>query len=70
MTVTVKQRPGVWWTFNLKRYQLPLRGNWKLDGDGGAGVGPSAEALVVGFVKRIVHVGTTTSCILARTVPS
>ena len=43
MTVTVETGPGVWWTFNLKRVSnSPLRGNWKLDGDGGAGVGPSA----------------------------
>ena len=43
MTVTVETAPGVWWTFNLKRVSnSPLRGNWKLDGDGGAGVGPSA----------------------------
>ena len=43
MTVTVETGAGVWWTFNLKRVSnSPLRGNWKLDGDGGAGVGPSA----------------------------
>ena len=43
MTVTVETVAGVWWTFNLKRVSnSPLRGNWKLDGDGGAGVGPSA----------------------------
>ena len=43
MTVTVETAAGVWWTFNLKRVSnSPLRGNWKLDGDGGAGVGPSA----------------------------
>jgi len=43
MTVTVETGPGVWWTFNLKRVSnSPLKGNWKLDGDGAAGVGPSA----------------------------
>ena len=43
MTVTVETAPGVWWTFNLKRVSnSPLKGNWKLDGDGAAGVGPSA----------------------------
>ena len=43
MTVTVETGPGVWWTFNLKRVSnSPIKGNWKLDGDGAAGVGPSA----------------------------
>lgn len=43
MTVTLETAPGVWWTFNLARVSnSPLAGNWKLDGEGAASVGPSA----------------------------
>ncbi len=43
LTVTVEAGAGVWWTFNLARVSnSPLIGNWKLDGEGAAGVGPSA----------------------------
>ena len=43
MSLTVETAAGVWWSFNLKRVSTsPLKGNWKLDGDGAAGVGPSA----------------------------
>jgi len=43
MTVTVETAAGVWWTFNLARVSnSPLAGNWKLDGEGAASVGPSA----------------------------
>jgi hypothetical protein len=42
MTVTVDSGTG-WWTFNLVRSSnSPLAGNWKLDVNGGAGVGPAA----------------------------
>jgi hypothetical protein len=42
MTVTVDAGTG-WWTFNLVRASnSPLAGNWKLDVNGGAGVGPAA----------------------------
>ena len=42
MTVTIDVGTG-WWTYNLVRVSnSPLVGNWKLDVDGGAGVGPAA----------------------------
>jgi hypothetical protein len=42
MTVTIDVANG-WWTFNLVRVSnSPLAGNWKLDGEGAAGVGPTA----------------------------
>ena len=31
------------------RLNVALKGNWKLDGDGAAGVGPSAGAPMVGL---------------------
>ena len=43
MTVTLETAPGVWWTFRLKRTSTSaLAGNWQLDGDGAASVGPTA----------------------------
>jgi hypothetical protein len=46
MTVTVEAGGGVWWTFNLaKKPVSPLAGNWKLDGAGAAGVGPTAGSM-------------------------
>jgi hypothetical protein len=45
MTVSVETGAGVWWTFNLARASnSPVAGNWKLDGDGAASVGPSPES--------------------------
>jgi len=45
MTVTLETGAGVWWTFNLVRTPTsPLVGNWKLDGEGAASVGPVAES--------------------------
>ncbi len=42
MTVTVDSGVG-WWTFRLVRQPVsPLAGKWKLDGEGAAGVGPTA----------------------------
>ena len=42
MTVTIDVANG-WWTFSLERVSnSPLVGNWKLDVNGGAGVGPAA----------------------------
>ena len=42
MTVTIDVNNG-WWTFRLVRVSnSPLAGNWKLDGEGAAGVGPGA----------------------------
>ncbi|MDX1557075.1 MAG: hypothetical protein R3212_13675, partial [Xanthomonadales bacterium] len=44
-TVTLETAPGVWWTFNLARVSnSPLAGNWKLDGEGAASVGPAPES--------------------------
>jgi len=41
MTVTIDVGTG-WWTFNLVRVSnSPLAGNWKLDGEGALGVGPT-----------------------------
>ncbi|MDB2664886.1 hypothetical protein N9Y80_07075, partial [Porticoccaceae bacterium] len=46
LTVTVETAPGVWWTFNLaKKPVSPFVGNWKLDGAGAAGVGPTAGSM-------------------------
>jgi hypothetical protein len=43
MSVSLETAPGSWWTFNLVRSSnLPVVGNWKLDGEGAAGVGPTA----------------------------
>lgn len=43
LTVTIEAIPGNWWTFRLARVSnSPLVGSWKLDGEGSAGVGPSA----------------------------
>jgi hypothetical protein len=45
MTVTLEAGPGVWWTFNLVRVSnSPFAGNWKLDGEGAASVGPAPES--------------------------
>lgn len=45
MTVTVEAAAGVWWTFNLARVSnSPVAGNWKLDGEGAASVGPAPES--------------------------
>ncbi len=45
MTVTVETAAGVWWTFNLARVSnSPAAGNWKLDGEGAASVGPAPES--------------------------
>ncbi len=46
LTVTLETAPGVWWTFNLaKKPVSPFVGNWKLDGEGAAGVGPTAGSM-------------------------
>ena len=46
LTVTVETAPGVWWTFNLaKKPVSPFVGVWKLDGEGAAGVGPTAGSM-------------------------
>jgi len=43
LTVTIEAIPGNWWTFRLARISnSPLVGNWKLDGEGSAGVGPAS----------------------------
>ncbi len=44
MTVTIDVGGGAnWWTYKLVRVSnSPLAGNWKLDAEGGAGVGPTA----------------------------
>ena len=45
MTVTLETAAGVWWTFNLARVSnSPLAGNWKLDGEGAASVGPAPDS--------------------------
>ncbi len=42
MTVTIDVGTG-WWQFRLARVSnSPLAGNWKLDGEGAAGVGPAS----------------------------
>ena len=46
LTVTVETAAGVWWTFNLAKKPIsPFVGNWKLDGEGAAGVGPTAGSM-------------------------
>ena len=43
MIVSVDVGGGAFWTYKLKRVSnSPLKGNWKLDGDGAVGVGPAA----------------------------
>ncbi|MDJ0710702.1 MAG: hypothetical protein QNJ14_09940 [Woeseiaceae bacterium] len=43
LTVNIEAAPGNWWQFSLVRVSSsPLVGNWKLDGEGAAGVGPAA----------------------------
>ena len=43
ITVALESAPGNWWTFKYVRVSnSPLVGNWKLDVNGGAGVGPAA----------------------------
>ena len=43
LTVTIESLAGNWWQFRLRRVSnSPLVGNWKLDGEGAAGVGPAA----------------------------
>ncbi len=43
LTVNIEAAPGNWWQFTLVRVSdSPLVGNWKLDGEGAAGVGPAA----------------------------
>jgi hypothetical protein len=43
LTVAIETAPGTWWQFRLNRASSsPLVGNWKLDGEGAAGVGPAA----------------------------
>jgi hypothetical protein len=45
MTVTVEAAAGVFWTFNLKKISAAdLAGQWKLDGEGAASVGPAPES--------------------------
>ena len=46
MTVTVETGAGVWWTFNLVKVPVSaLAGSWSLDGEGAAGVGPTAGSM-------------------------
>ena len=43
MTVTIDVGGGNWWTYRLARQPVsPLAGKWRLDTNGGAGVGPAA----------------------------
>jgi hypothetical protein len=43
LTVAIESLDGNWWQFRLARISnSPLVGNWKLDGEGAAGVGPAA----------------------------
>ena len=43
LTVAIETASGTWWQFRLNRVSnSPLVGNWKLDGEGAAGVGPAA----------------------------
>jgi hypothetical protein len=43
LTVAIQSVSGTWWQFRLTRASSsPLVGNWKLDGEGAAGVGPAA----------------------------
>jgi hypothetical protein len=42
MTVAVETAPGNWWTYRLARQpRSPLAGKWRLNKNGGAGIGPS-----------------------------
>ena len=42
LTVTIQSGLGDWWQYKLVRVSnSPLVGNWKLDGEGAAGVGPN-----------------------------
>ena len=47
MTVTLETGDGSWWTFALERVTdtAALTGKWSLDGDGAAGVGPTAGSV-------------------------
>ena len=43
LSVVVEAGDGVFWTFDLAKTQpSPLAGTWRLDGEGAAGVGPTA----------------------------
>ena len=43
LTVNIETVAGTWWQYTLVRVSnSPLVGNWKLDGEGAAGVGPAA----------------------------
>jgi hypothetical protein len=43
MTLAIETASGTWWQYKLRRASSsPLVGNWKLDGEGAAGVGPAA----------------------------
>ncbi len=43
LTVAIETTAGTWWQYRLVRVSdSPLVGNWKLDGEGAAGVGPAA----------------------------
>ena len=43
LSVVVEAGDGVFWTFDLAKQQpSPLAGTWRLDGEGAAGVGPTA----------------------------
>jgi len=43
LTVTIETLAGNWWQYRLVRASnSPLVGNWSLDGEGAAGVGPAA----------------------------
>ena len=42
LTVYIETNAGEWWTYRLTRVSnSPLAGNWKLDGEGAAGIGPA-----------------------------
>jgi hypothetical protein len=43
LTVNIETVAGTWWQYKLRRASSsPLVGNWKLDGEGSAGVGPGS----------------------------
>ena len=43
LTVNIETVAGTWWQYRLRRSSSsPLVGNWKLDGEGSAGVGPAS----------------------------
>ncbi len=43
LTVTIESAPGNWWQYRYTKVSgSPLVGNWKLDGEGAAGVGPAS----------------------------